>query len=173
VATDATAPYESDWNRTGFPDGVYQVRAVLLDALGNSFATAAAEVTLVSETPLPPSGTPPPPPPPPTPVPFTFGAAKVSFVVPRGSSLVFLSLTLQLSREAKVQTSLLKGKKTTRKWLNKISTGKRVLKLGIPKKLLKKGAYTLVLTATTADGSSVQRKLVVRVPAKFKAAKKR
>jgi large repetitive protein len=166
VATDATAPYESDWNRTGFTDGVYQVRAVLLDALGNSFATAAAEVTLVS-------GTPPPPPPPPTPVPFTFGAAKVSFVVPRGSSLVFLSLTLQLSREAKVQTSLLKGKKTTRKWLNKISTGKRVLKLGIPKKLLKKGAYTLVLTATTADGSSVQRKLVVRVPAKFKAAKKR
>jgi len=97
----------------------------------------------------------------------------VSFVAPRGSSLVFLSLTLQFSREARVQSSLLKGKKTSRKWLNKISAGKRVLKLGIPKKLLKKGTYTLVLTATAADGSLVQRKLVVHVPAKFKAAKKR
>ena len=123
-----TAPYEVDWNRTGFADGAYQVRAVLLDALGNSFATAAAEITLASEIspPPPPSGTSPPPPPPPTRLPFTFSAGKVSFVVPRGSSLVFLSSTIQPSRVAKVQSTLLKGKKTVRKWLNKIS-GKRVL----------------------------------------------
>jgi hypothetical protein len=163
VATDSTAPYETDWNRAGFPDGPYQVRAVLLDALGNSFATAAAEITLVS-------GTSPPPPPPPTV--FTFSAGKVTFVAPRGSSLVFLSSTVQLSREARVQSTLLKGKKTVRAWLNKVS-GKRVLKLGIPKKLLKKGTYTLVLTATAADGSRVEHKVVVRVPAKFKSAKKR
>lgn len=105
-------------------------------------------------------------------MPFTFSAAKVSFVVPRGSNLVFLRSTVQLSREARVHSTLLKGKKTMRKWLNKVS-GKRVLKLGIPKKLLKKGTYTLVLTATAADGSRVQRKVVVRVPAKFKSAKKR
>ena len=165
VATDATAPYEADWNRTGLPDGPYQVRAVLLDALGNSFATAAAEITLVS-------GTSTPPPPPPPPAAFTFSAGKVSFVAPRGSRLVFLSSTVQLSREAKVQSTLLKGKKTVRAWLNKLS-GKRVLKLGIPKKLLKKGTYTLVLTATAADGSRVEHKVVVRVPAKFKSAKKR
>jgi hypothetical protein len=161
VATDTSAPYEADWNRTGFADGAYEVRAVLVDALGNSFATATTGITLVTGT------TPPPPP-----TTFTFSAGKVSFVAPRGSSLVFLSLTVQLSREARVQSSLLKGKKTMRKWLNRI-TSKRVLKLGIPRKLLKKGSYTLVLTATAADGSRVQRKVVVRVPAKFKVAKKR
>jgi hypothetical protein len=165
VATDSTAPYETDWNRTGFPNGPYQVRAVLLDALGNSFATAAAEITLAS-------GTSPPPPPPPTTVPFTFSAGKVTFVAPRGSSLVFLCSTIQLSREARVQSTLLKGKKTVRAWLNKVS-GKRVLKLGIPKKLLKKGTYTLVLMATAADGSKVEHKVVVRVPAKFKSARRR
>ena len=162
VAADTSAPYEADWNRTGFADGAYEVRAVLVDALGNSFATATTGITLVTGT------TPPPPP-----TAFTFSAGKVSFVAPRGSRLVFLSLTVQLSREARVQSSLLKGKKTMRKWLNKISAGKRVLKLGIPRKLLKKGSYTLVLTATAADGSRVQRKVTVRVPAKFKTAKKR
>ncbi|MDX6491430.1 MAG: large repetitive protein, partial [Gaiellaceae bacterium] len=168
VAVDANAPYEADWNRSGLPDGAYEVRAVLLDAVGNSFATAPTVLTLATKT-----SPPPPAPPPPAQVPFTFGAGNVTFVAPRGSSLVFLSLPLQLSREARVESSLLKGKKTTRKWLNRIPAGNRVLKLGIPKKLLKKGTYTLLLTATAADGSRVQCTVVVRAPAKFKVAKKR
>jgi hypothetical protein len=168
VAVDANAPYEADWNRSGFPDGAYEVRAVLLDAAGNSFATAPTVLTLATGT-----SPPPPAPPPPAQVPFTFSAGNVTFVAPRGSSLVFLSLPLQLSREARVESSLLKGKKTTRKWLNRIPAGNRILKLGIPKKLLKKGTYTLVLSATAADGSRVQCTVVVRAPAKFKVTKKR
>ncbi|HEY8844671.1 MAG TPA: Ig-like domain-containing protein [Gaiellaceae bacterium] len=169
VAVDANAPYEADWNRGGLPDGAYEVRAVLLDAVGNSVATAPSGLTLATGT-----SPPPPAPPPPAKVPFTFSAGNVTFVAPRGSSLVFLSLPLQLSREARVESSLLKGKKKTmRKWLNRIPAGNRILKLGIPKKLLKKGTYTLVLAATTADGSRVQCTVVVRAPAKFKVAKKR
>jgi hypothetical protein len=168
VAVDANAPYEADWNRSGFPDGAYEIRAVLLDAVGNSFATAPTVLTLATGT-----SPPPPAPPPPAQVPFTFSAGNVTFVAPRGSSLVFLSLPLQLSREARVESSLLKGKKTTRKWLNRIPAGNRILKLGIPKKLLKKGTYTLVLSATAADGSRVQCTVVVRAPAKFKVTKKR
>lgn len=165
IAVDATAPYEATWNRTGLPAGAYQVRAVLLDRAGNTFATAPTSITLVA-------GTTPPPPPPPVPTPFTFGAGKVKLSATH-SGQVILSLSVQLSRAATLKSRLLKGKKTKRTWHNQLHAGTATLKLKISKRLLKKGKYTLVLTATAADGSIVQRKLIVRVPAKIRFAKRR
>jgi hypothetical protein len=161
LATASTAPYEADWDRTSFPAGAYDVRAILLDTAGNNFATPPTTITLVAAA-LP-------PPPPPTP--FTFSAGKVKLSARSGRA--FLGLPVKLSRGASVHSSLLSGKKTMRKWLNKLPAGEPTLKLGIARRLLKKGTYTLVLTAIAADGSRVQRRLVVRVPAKIRVATRR
>jgi hypothetical protein len=172
VATVLAAPYEANWNRTGLANGSYEIRAVVVDAAGNVFVTPAVALTLTSGASAPP---PPPPPPPsgppasPTPAPFTFSFGKVALSA-RGSK-AFLSVPIKLSGAAKIQTTLVRGKKKVKTWRNQASKSTKTLKLVIAKRLLKKGRYTLTLIATSADGRRVQRKVAIRVPARIKTVK--
>jgi len=172
LATVLAAPYEANWNRTGLANGSYEVRAVVVDAAGNVFVTPAVAISLTSS----PSAPPPPPPPPPsgppagpTPAPFTFSFGKVTLSARR--SQAFLSVPIKLTGAAKIQTTLVRGKKKIKTWRNQASVGTKTLKLVIAKRLLKKGSYSLTLVATSADGRHVQRKVTLRVPKRIKTVK--
>ena len=51
IATDSTAPWSVNWDSTSLASGDYDLRAVIADAAGNSFATPAVTVTVDSTPP--------------------------------------------------------------------------------------------------------------------------
>ena len=50
IATDTTSPYTASWDTTGVADGLYDLRILVTDNVGNSFASAVVEDRLVDNT---------------------------------------------------------------------------------------------------------------------------
>ena len=50
VGTDTTDPYSASWDTTGAADGLYDLRIVVTDNVGNSSASAEIEDRLVDNT---------------------------------------------------------------------------------------------------------------------------
>jgi hypothetical protein len=162
IGGSATPPYATDWSLGGVAPGSYEVRAVVLDQAGNAFVTEPSAVE-VTAAPTPPPSSPPS-------SPFTFGTGKPSLSA-RGARAI-LSIPIELSARATINATLFKGRKTIRSWRTTAGPGKATLKLTVAKRLLKRGVYTLRLTATSASGRAT-KSFVVRVPARLRAAKQR
>ena len=50
IATDTTSPYTASWDTTGVADDLYDLRILVTDNVGNSFASAVVEDRLVDNT---------------------------------------------------------------------------------------------------------------------------
>ena len=51
VASDGSAPFETTWNVSGLPSGLYDLRIVVSDAAGNTFTSSPISITLDSVAP--------------------------------------------------------------------------------------------------------------------------